>query len=207
MAVNLNTGKSRSANAGYFYVEAATVASEDAAAAYQSPSLLAMGASARNVTMFSLLGDLMTAVLYLRIPSLMERSGSMKRSVFPLALVNAITWIPLILVMLVTDSALPSIMMVLCAINLMPGRLMIPARDSWIASLVPAEVLGSHVGLRTAITTITYLIVFFSMGQMLDVFGTHAATGFGVAFSMAFIAALLSISTYSRIQDHPKMPY
>lgn len=135
----------------------------------------------------------------------MEKTGSMKRTVFPLALVNVVTWIPLIFAMLFASSIGPAVMITLCAFNLVPGRLMVPARDSWISSLVPADVLGRHIGWRTTITTATYLILFFSMGHVLDIFSSQVETGFVIVFSLALIATLLSTSTYEKIQDQPKV--
>jgi len=180
------------------------VATEDAGAAYQSASILALGAQARAITTYSVLGDVMTAILYLRVPSIMEKKGSMKGTVLSLAVANSASWIPLILAMILSRHIGPGLMIALCAINLLPGRLLVPARDSWIASLVPPAELGNHVGWRTTINTATYLIIFFIMGHVLDTFIYNVSTGFCIVFSVAFSATLFSLLTYGGTQDHPK---
>ena len=134
----------------------------------------------------------------------MERAGSIKGTVISLATINALTWVPLILAMILSRHIGPALMIALCAINLLPGRLMIPARDSWIASLVPSAELGNHVGWRTTINTAAYLIIFFSMSHVLDTFSFNIAIGFVIVFSVAFGATLFSLLTYSRVQDRTK---
>ena len=134
----------------------------------------------------------------------MERAGSIKGTVLSLALINAATWVPLILAMILSKHIFPALMIALCAINLVPGRLMVPARDSWIASLVPPAELGHHIGWRTTITTATYLIIFFIMGHVLDTFSSNAPLGFGIVFSVAFSGTLFSLFNYGKTQDQPK---
>jgi hypothetical protein len=114
----------------YFHAEAAAVGTGDAVAAFQAPSLVASGAEACQVSILSALLNLPIAFLYLSVPSIIRKVGSRKRAVVLLAVVDAFTWLPLIAVLLFIGPVAPYWLIVLWVFNLIPGILLLPARDA-----------------------------------------------------------------------------
>jgi len=185
----------------YFHAEAATVGTEDAVAAFQAPSLIASGAEAQEVSILSALLNLPIAFLYTRVPSIIKRMGSRKRAVIFLAIVDALTWLPLIAVLYFLGSVAPFWLIVLWVINLIPGILLLPARDAWLADAIPASVMGRHLAIRTAVSATVYLGMFYLMGHMLDILTGQLFRGFAIIFLVAFGATLIRAILYSRIHD------
>jgi len=202
MNAGQNTEKSKKDNSSrYFHAEAATVGTEDAVAAFQAPSLIASGAEAQQVSILSALLNLPIAFLYLRVPSIIKNIGSRKRAVVFLAISDALTWLPLVAVLFFLGPVAPFWLIVLWVINLIPGVLLLPARDSWLADVVPSNGMGQHLAVRTAVSATVYLVMFYIMGHMLDVFTRRLFKGFAIIFLVAFVATLIKAILYSRIHD------
>jgi hypothetical protein len=90
---------------GYFRVEAAAGAAQDVSSAYQTPSLIASGIEASQVSILSALTNLLVALMYTKVPAIIGRMGSRKRAVLILALLDVMTWLPLVSVMFFVGAA------------------------------------------------------------------------------------------------------
>ncbi|MCX6010403.1 MAG: MFS transporter [Chloroflexi bacterium] len=202
MNVGQNTEKlKKDKSSRYFHAEAAMVGTEDAVGAFQAPSLIASGAGAQEVSVLSALLNLPIAFLYLKVPSIIKRIGSRKRAAVFLAIVDALTWLPLIAVLFFLGPVAPLWLIVLWVINLIPGALLLPARDNWLADVVPSNGMGQHLAVRTAVSATVYLVMFYIMGYMLDVFTGRLFKGFAIIFLVAFVATFIKAILYSRIHD------
>jgi len=202
----MNAGQSagklkKEKSSGYFHAEAATVGTEDAVAAFQAPSLIASGAGAQEVSILSALLNLPIAFLYTRVPSIIERMGSRKKAIILLAIVDAVTWLPLVAVLHFLGHVAPFWLIVLWVINLIPGILLLPARDAWLADAIPASVMGRHLAIRTAVSATVYLGMFYFLGHTLDTFAGQLFKGFATIFLIGFGATLIRAILYSRIHD------
>lgn len=107
----------------YFHGEAVASSLENAGAAYQAPSLVASGAADGDVALLSALSNLLLSILLIKIPSLLNSLGSLKRVVLILALVSAITWLPLILVIFFFGKVSPFLLIGLWLFSLVPSLL------------------------------------------------------------------------------------
>ena len=202
MNVGQNTEKlKKDKSSRYFHAEAAMVGTEDAVCAFQAPSLIASGAEAQQVSILSALLNLPIAFLYLRVPSIIKKIGSRKRAVVFLAIVDALTWLPLIAVLYFLGPVAPFWLIILWVINLIPGILLLPARDAWLADVVPASVMGRYLAVRTAVSATVYLGMFYLMGHTLDILTGQLFKGFAIIFLIAFGATLIRAILYSRIHD------
>src|SRR3989304_341141 len=83
-----------------FHGDAAAAAVEDAACAYQSPSLIAAGAGAQQVSILVTLLNLAMAALCLKAPGLVMRAGLTRRGSLVLGFLNLLAWVPLALAFL-----------------------------------------------------------------------------------------------------------
>ncbi len=118
-----------------------------------------------------------------------------------LAILDAFSWLPLIAVMFFLGPVAPFWLIALWVINLIPGVLLLPARDTWLADVVPANVMGRHLAIRTAVSATVYLGMFYLMGHMLDVLTGQLFKGFAIIFLIAFGATLIRAILYGRIHD------
>ena len=192
----------RTGSHGYFRLEAAAGAAQDVGASYQTPALVAAGAQAQEVSVLSGLTNLIAAFLCTRVPSLIGNLGSRKKAVLFLALLDSITWLPLIAVMFFAGPAVvPNYLAALWIASAIPGRLLLPARDSWFADTVPAGSMGRQFGLRAAISAVAYLGVFYLMVRLLGAFSTDVFKGFAVVCLAAFLASLVKTMSYRQIND------
>lgn len=198
-------GKTKQNDGSLFHAEAATVGTEDAVVAFQTPSLVASGAEAQQVSILSALLNLPIAFLYTMVPSIITRTGSRKKAVVLLAIVDALTWLPLIAVLFFIGPVAPFWMMGLWIINLIPGVLLLPARDGWLADAVPANLIGRHLGVRTVVSASSYIGMFYLMGYIQDIFTHQLFNGFAIIFLSAFVVTLVKAIFYSRIHDPVKV--
>jgi MFS family permease len=186
----------------YFHWEAVGLGGDEAGSAYQSASMVAVGSDWHGVGALSSLTNLVTFILYLKVPSVVRVLGSTKRAVLALGLLDALTWLPLIVVMLLLDSVNAALLIVLWIVNLVPGILLGPVRTAWIVSLTSADKRGWYLGIRSSINTASYLVLFYAMGFILQRFsGGQILTGFAIVFSVALIATLLAFFMYTRISE------
>ncbi len=185
----------------YFHAEAATSASEDAADGYQAPSLVAAGADPQGVALLAALSRLPVAFLYSRVPMVMRNPGNRKKALLILASIDALSWLPLIAVLIFLRPVSPLWLIVCWLVNLIPGALALPTRDSWLADTIPAKVMGRYLGLRAFISAAVYLAMFYFMGYILDLFAGQVFTGFAIVLAIAFVASLSKTMVFSRMRD------
>ena len=186
-----------------FHGDAAASAVEDAAVAYQSPSLIAAGADAQQVSILTTLLNLAMAAFCLKAPGLIERAGLTRRGGLVLAFINLIAWVPLALAFLPVGRGLaPAWFGLLWFINLAPGLLLSAQRDSWLAVLVPGESLGRYLGQRLAIKSTFYLGGFVCLGYFMDN-NDGGLARFTIVFTVAILAALVDYLVMSLMRDRP----
>jgi len=187
---------------GYFRLEAAAGSAQDLGTSYQTPSLVTAGVDAHQISVLSAFTNLIAAFLCTKVPSLISSMGSRKRAIIFLALVDAITWLPLIAFMFFLGPAVaPRSLVVLWIASSIPGRLLSPARDSWFVDTVPIGSIGRQFGMRAAISAAAYLGVFYLMVRLLDSFSGDIFMGFAVVCLIAFLASLVKIISYRQIND------
>lgn len=187
-----------------FHAEAGSAGVEEAGNNYQSASMVAVGSDWQGVGALSGFTSLVTSFLYLQVPSVVRLLGSAKRAVLALCLLDALTWLPILLVMLLLDRVNSSLLIALWILNLVPGILLGPVRTTWMVSLTSADNRGKYLGLRLSINTASYIVAFYAMGYLLQRFsGGQTLTGFAVVFSVALVATLLSFFVYTRISEPP----
>jgi len=190
----------------YFHGEVGAEAAGEAANAYAPASLLAAGAGSSTVAMLSMLNNFVAAFLYTKVPTVIQRIGSRKKAVLLLAFLDAIGWLPLIAILLFFKPINPLWLIPCWIVNLIPGMLLAPARSSWLADLVPANVRGRYFGLRAAISGAVYIGTFFMFGGVLEFFHERELLGFALLFFVALVANIICFLIYSRIHNTPVTP-
>jgi MFS family permease len=187
----------------YFHGEVGAEAVGEASNAYAPASLIAAGAGSSTVAMLSTLNNFVAAFLYTKVPTVIQRMGSRKKAVLLLAFLDAIGWLPLIAILLFFKPINPLWLIPCWIFNLIPGMLLAPARSSWLADIVPANVRGRYFGLRAAISGAVYIGAFFIFSGVLELFHERELIGFALLFFVAFASDIVCFLAYSKIHNTP----
>ena len=162
---------------------------------------MAIGADASSVALLSTFTNLVLAILLIKVPSLVEGKTPMKKSIVTIALVNAFTWIPIILVFMFFKQINPLLLIALWIFGLVPATLLGPLRDNWLANMVPSEKMGRYLSFRSVIAGTFFLAAYVFMGFTLYRSTTNIGRGFAIVVGIAFLASLVSTFLYSNIHS------
>jgi len=190
----------------YFHGEVAAEATGQAGNDYASASMVAAGAGDWTVAMMSAMNNFVAGLLYIKVPSVIKKLGSRKKAILILAFLDAIGWLPLIAILLFFRPINPIWLIPCWIINLMPGMLLAPARSSWLADLVPANIRGRYFGMRAAISGASYLGTFYIFSYVLQIFNDQALNGFALLFFIAFVATFICFLIFTKIHNTPIAP-
>jgi MFS family permease len=190
----------------YFHGEAGAEGIQEAGNAYAAASLVAAGAGNPIVAMLSTMNNLVAALLYTKVPAVIQKMGSRKKAVVTLAFIDAICWLPLIAILLFFRPINPLWLIPCWIINLIPGMILAPARSSWLADIVPANARGRYFAVRSAISGAAYIGTFYVFGYVLQLFKNQPLSGFALFFSVAFVATFICFLIYTRIHNTPVIP-
>ncbi|MBM3156724.1 MAG: MFS transporter [Chloroflexi bacterium] len=185
----------------YFHGEAGIGAVQEVSNAYAPASMIAAGASAWTVAMLSTLCNFVAGLLYIKVPTVIQKMGSRKKAILFLAFLDAIGWLPLIAVLIFFRPINPLWLIPCWIVNLIPGMLLNPARSSWLADLIPPKSMGRYLGIRSAISGAVYIGTFYIMGSVLQIFDDQRLNGFAILFLVAFIATFSAFIIYSKIKN------
>jgi hypothetical protein len=185
-----------------FHGDAAASAVEDAAVNYQSPSIIAAGADARSVSIFTMLINLSLSLIYVRAPAFIEKLGLGKRGAVILSFLNLIAWVPLIIAFLLSGMGVAPVWLAfLWLVNLMPGVLLSFQRDNWLSNIVPGKMLGRYLGQRLAVKSAFYLGAFCLLGYMMDRSGGKSLVNFAFIFVLALVMSLVDYIIFTFMRE------
>ncbi len=183
-------------SSSYLHCESASSSIENAGIAYQSASLIAAGAGAREIACMNTITNFLFAVLLVKVPSLVKFGESLKKAAVILEFVSALGWLPLIIVPVFLKNMSPLVLILLWVINLIPGLIVGPLRDKWLSDMVPARHLGRYLSIRSFISAGSYISSFYMMGYFLDHAQEGIFSGFSVIFSVGFLVSMASVILY-----------
>ena len=186
-----------------FHAEAGAASAESAGCSFQAQSLIAVGADAATVSLLSMVTNLVLAALLIKVPNLVEGKTPMKRTVVMMAVINALTWIPIVFVFLFFKNINPVMLISLWILGLVPATLLGPLRDNWLANMVPSEKMGRYLSWRAVIAGVAYLAALNIMGLTLNQETGNEGRGFAVVLAVAFLASVASTFLYSTIHSPP----
>jgi hypothetical protein len=194
MLETFNSKKDRSPS--YLHCESASSSIGNAGIAYQSPSLLAAGAGAKEIAWMNTIANLLFALLLVKVPSLIKHEETLKKAAVILEFISALGWIPLIIVPIFFRDISPLILILLWVISLIPGLIVGPLRDKWVSDLVSGKRLIRYLSVRSIISAGSYISSFFVMGYFLDHLQGGTFNGFTIIFLAGFAASIISVILY-----------
>ncbi|MBN1643959.1 MAG: hypothetical protein JW856_03995 [Dehalococcoidales bacterium] len=184
-----------------FHGESATSSIESAVTAYQGPSIIAAGADAGSVALLTAALNLALSALLIKVPTLAEKQNNLKRTTISIAIINTITWLPVVLVLLLFSKLNPYLLIGLWVLNMVPSILVGPLRDNWVANLIPSEKVGRYLSWRAAIASTLYLGISYLMAFILDKAGSGSYHGYAIVTAIALFGALASTVFYGKIRQ------
>lgn len=188
--------KLRKQSLNYSIKDGAAYAVMDSAGnGYLSPYALALGANNAFIGFLSSVPGLISSLFQLKTPKLMEKH-SRKAIVTNFALLQALMWLPLVIISIVNTNfkyALP-ILLISYTLLVSFNAFISPAWSSWMKDLVKENESGKFFGRRSLIVGFVGLIAILIAGFMLDLFKKNNAVfvGFAILFSIALFARLIS---------------
>jgi len=197
--ISHDAGK-RNRNFRFFHSEAAAEATGDSASNYSAAFLVAAGAGSSSIALVTALTYAVSALLFVRIPDVIRRVGSTKKVMLGLACLDALGWLPVIALLLLSSEFNLYLFIALWVINIVPGRLIECTKSYWLIDLGPGDNMARYMSVRSIIRTASYIVTFFVMAYLLQVYRTDGYIGFIVIFSMAFAAAAAAGAIYGRIR-------
>lgn len=165
-----------------------------------TPYGLALGANNTQIGLLSSLPTLLGNFSQLFAHRAMEKT-SRKRIAALCAFLQALMWIPMIILIFFFEKspkAAPMLLISIYSLLILFGTFYGPAWASWMKDLIAKEG-GRYFGLRNRICGLVTLISMLAAGFILDYFKkTKLFIGFAVLFAIAFIARSISAFLFTK---------
>ena len=154
---------------------------------FMAPLALALKASTGQIGLLASLPNLALAISQLGSPYISERLGSRKALIIPVVLVQALLWLPILLLPQLFEGNAVWWLIALFTAGSVFGAFGNPAWGSMMADLVPVAMRGRYFGLRNKIGGMFLLGGFLIGGAVLELSGRHAMIGFSVLLGGAML--------------------
>ncbi len=121
------------------------------------------------------------------------------------ARIQALSWLPLIVLSLAFPQQAVAIMIGCIAVYYIGANLAIPQWSSLMGDLVPKRRRGRYFALRTRLASITAYVALIGAGLVLHLFDHYGAplAGFLTLFTVAMVARFVSIHHLKQMHDAP----
>ncbi|MDD5288537.1 MAG: MFS transporter [Dehalococcoidales bacterium] len=170
---------------------------------YTTPYALAMNASTTQVGFLTGIPYMAMVLTQLISPTLTERVGSRKGFILPVAFLNGLMWLPILLIPYIFPSK--EIWWLIAFITLCTAfdALSNAPWNSMMADLVPGELRGRYFSSRNRINGLGALILSFVAGGILQVFTRNPFIGFSIIFAGAMVSRFASVYFLSQMVEPP----
>jgi len=166
---------------------------------------IALKATNFQVSMLTSLPQLFSAWIQLFSADLLERFKSRKKLISIFVLLQALTWLPMLLVpWLFLGETAAWFVILFYTLFYVFGAIIGPIWQSLMGDLVPVEKRGQYFGMRNAAAgTITLIVTLFS-GFYLNLYPKHLVFwGFAALFFLSFLARMISRHYLNKMHEPP----
>jgi len=168
---------------------------------YMVPFALALKATIVQVGLLSSIPNLTMALSQLSAPRLAERAGSGKGLILPVVFLQALMWLPILLIPYLFPGEQIWWLIGFLAVSTVLGSLGTPAWGSMMAELVPEGMRGRYFGFRGKICGLVTLVFFFIGGATLHFSTANIFLGFSLLFGAAMVFRLVSWYFLSKMHE------
>jgi MFS family permease len=179
---------------------------------YITPFALALKATTTQVGLLTSIPNFCLALCQLFAPGLVEKSGSRKKLLIQVLLVQALMFIPILLVPYLFSGAPIFWLITFVTINMVFGAIGNPAWQSMMADIVPINIRGRYFGFRGSILGLATLVGMLVAGAILQTFRNKVFIGFAILFGGACLFRLIANIFLARqwepplIEEKPNAP-
>jgi len=160
---------------------------------YITPYALNLKATNSQISLLSAIPSLLTAISQFFSPSLLERAGNRKNLILPMVFLNALMFIPILLVPFLFQTNQVWWLLGFMTLSTVAGAVINPAWGSMMTDLVPMKLRGRYFGNRGMINGLITLFFSFVASGILTVFDQAGNfTGYVIIFIAAMAFRLVS---------------
>ncbi len=168
-----------------------------------APYAIAMKAGSAMIGLLSSVPGLISALFQIQTAPIVEKIGSRKALITKAVFIQALLWIPIIVIPYFLGSDKAIVVLALYTLFITVGGLAFPAWSSLMADHVPETERGKVFGFRNKVFGITTVLSMFAAGLILNLAKSHGAKflGFTLIFTIAFIARLVSWKFLTKMHE------
>jgi len=159
---------------------------------YITPYALTMNATTAQVGLLSSIPNFTMSLVQLAAPTLSERAGSRKGFILPVVFINALMWLPILLIPYVFHSNQVWWLILFQTLVTAFDSMSNPPWGSMMADLVQRELRGRFFGNRNRIMGLVSMLFSFMAGGILQLFTGNTNLAFSIIFTGAIVSRLAS---------------
>ncbi|MBN1643928.1 MAG: MFS transporter, partial [Dehalococcoidales bacterium] len=168
---------------------------------YVTPYALALQASVTQIGLLSSIPNVMMVLTQLFAPSLSEKVGSRKTFIVPLLFLQALTWLPILLIAYIFPAQQVWWLVLFISLGTTCEAMTTAPWSSLMADLVPGEVRGRYFSSRSRIGNMVTMVFSLIAGGILQALTKNAFIGFSIIFAGAFVSRCLSAYFLSQMYE------
>jgi len=185
------------------YDGAAYAVMDGMTASFLTPFAVALNASVNLIAALTYVPQLAGAFIQLFAARIVETIKDRRKIIVASSLINAILWIPLLLIPYATPSQ-KYLLVLYVAIMTVASQLSNPVWNSLMGDILPKYERGRFFGLRNKVIGATSFFAALAAGFILNTFSKlNPFIGFSILFGAAFIARLFSAAFRSMMSNPP----
>ncbi|MFH1836062.1 MAG: MFS transporter [Methanobacteriota archaeon] len=171
---------------------------------YFNPLAIELGATNFQIGLLASLPPLFASLFQLYTSKVMHHLKSRRRMITRFVLLQALTWIPLILIPVFGFMHEVPLLILLVVLYFVFGQFVGPVWNSLMGDLVEEDKRGMFFGMRNKVAGFVAFASLFIAGFVLSMFPRDRIfIGFFVIFSVAFLARTVSLYYLNKIEDPP----
>lgn len=168
---------------------------------YVTPYALTMNATTAQIGLLSSVPNFTMSLVQLATPTLSERAGSRKGFILPVVFINALMWLPILLIPYVFHSNQVWWLILFQTLVTAFDSMSNPPWGSMMADLVQRELRGRFFGNRNRIMGLVSMLFSFAAGGILQIFTGNTNLAFSIIFAGAIVSRLASFYFLSQMNE------
>jgi MFS family permease len=166
-----------------------------------TPYALTMQATTQQIGYLSSLPNFANMLIQLFAPLISERIGSRKSLLVWSVFVQALLWLPILLIQFIFHANLVWWLIGFVTLSTAAGGMIGPPWSSMIADLTPPALRGRYFGVRTWITNLVALIFSFVSAGLLQFLTGNPRLAFAIIFAGAGISRMVSCYYVTQVAE------
>ena len=166
-----------------------------------TPYALTMQATTQQIGYLSSLPNFANMLIQLFAPLISERIGSRKSLLVWSVFVQALLWLPILLIPFIFHTNLVWWLICFVTLSTAAGGMIGPPWSSMIADLTPPALRGRYFGVRTWITNLVALIFSFVSAGLLQFLTGNTRLAFAIIFAGAGISRMVSCYYVTQVAE------